>query len=105
MAWIEIRDPATNHLLARIDPQRNLLELMRKKSTHLVESDTLSAREGHTGSRGGPGTATGRRTVLPTAHGRSGATCCAYTTARTFTRKRTISRGIATRKKTEPSFV
>jgi hypothetical protein len=37
MAWQEIRDPQTNHLLARIDSQRNLLELRRKKSAHLVD--------------------------------------------------------------------
>ncbi len=37
MAWEEIRDPVTNHLLARIDPRRHLLELQRKKSVHLVD--------------------------------------------------------------------
>lgn len=35
--WQDIRDPATNHLLARIDSKRKLLELVRKKSKHLVD--------------------------------------------------------------------
>lgn len=33
----EIRDPLNGHLLARIDPERRLLELQRKKSTFLVD--------------------------------------------------------------------
>lgn len=37
MAWQEIRDPSTNHLLARIEPDRKLLEWHRKKSSPLVD--------------------------------------------------------------------
>jgi hypothetical protein len=37
MSWQEIRDPATGHLLARIDPKRSLLELRRKKTEFLVD--------------------------------------------------------------------
>ena len=39
MSWQEIRDPATGHLLARIDPERKLLELHRKRSSLLVDLD------------------------------------------------------------------
>lgn len=46
MAWQEIRDPTTNHLLARIDPARNLLELQRKKSIFLVDLEIYLHQNG-----------------------------------------------------------
>lgn len=53
MAWQEIRDPSTNHLLARIEPARKLLELRRKKSCVLVDLDPYLAPKERPGESDG----------------------------------------------------
>lgn len=35
--WVDIRDPATNKLICRIDPERKLLEFKHKRHKTIVD--------------------------------------------------------------------
>ncbi len=37
MAWIEVREPRTDKLLFRFDPERDLIEVKRRESVTIVD--------------------------------------------------------------------
>jgi len=46
MAWVDIREPITNKLLARFDPQRDILEVVRRGVKTVVDLTQYKERQG-----------------------------------------------------------